>query len=68
MIMKLMRKGILGLTLLIMATALFANETVKAPSGWDDKYDDDIRVVTNSKTTVVIMPWQNLAGLSIEQW
>ena len=63
-----MLKGLSGLILLTVATSLLAEETVKAPRGWDDEYVGATRVVTNGNATVHIMPWQDLEGRSIDQW
>lgn len=66
--MKVMLKGLSGLILLTVVTSLPAEETVKAPSGWDDDYVGTTRVVTNGNATVHIMPWQDLEGRSVDQW
>lgn len=43
-------------------------EVVKAPRGWSDLVEGERRVVSNDNTTIVIWPWQDLAGVTLEDW
>lgn len=65
-----MRASALVKVLLIAALAMTARaeEIVKAPKGWDDQQQDELRVVSNGNATVTIHPWQSLQGQNADQW